>query len=727
MGIVESKKTSISENQGKGIVKVQTWGTSPDGGSGLMNFLSTQYRGENVGHASLEIRLPDSPENSELIKKYCYQDPEIPVERKMRKKDDGTEEAEYIVRFSFIPGKKSPFHLNFSYSDDTIYERAGHHTTERHYLEVSELEERRGSKRVISVFPACSLTEKGRALDFSTPQGQYILKVKEIENCNDLLETAKLLEKKYNALKENKKTVDLDHPSNKTILIAAKRLGIELPKGKFSLEELDNMLNVSEIKKNVQDKIAQLNKEKLVLMDKIDQREKKEENKQLVTALNDILKKLNDSNLDILPSEIEKLKIPEEIKNELLKLTELNELGQLKVKLENLREQCIKENERFSIESLTFFNNKDDYLCRGRPADGEIQLPLGAGENELNAAAMLEQMRKIVDSGYDYDLYTHNCSSTALSILKAGRDGAVSEVSPARGFTTTNPQTVYNEAIALRDKVCKVSAPQSLSNLDDFYASRTLGTKVIPRECSNVHEAILSFAVDNIFPEDEDITNKTFYVFSKSDRESILKHQDKLIPTDLLRDLWGIIPNRTLPLSKDGANNVVIDRNMTIGQLMQGLSILAQKNAETRLTKQDALIESNENDPYKILRDKIESEIMRLGNRTDQKSVKKTTDLTEAYINTVERLNSINPPLSNKERAALLFEELTPQLKVNTGFNFYEATSYAEVKKTAIELGVCEKTDYTNKFRNIVHEMREKCEQTKLEITEEQQSLFSPK
>jgi hypothetical protein len=89
--------------------------------------------------------------------------------------------------------------------------------------------------------------------------------------------------------------------------------------------------------------------------------------------------------------------------------------------------------------------------------------------------------------------------------------------------------------------------------------------------------------LDTIFPDDQDRNNNKFYVFSELDRQSLLKLENELIPTELLRELWNIVPNRTLPLSQDGANNVVIDKNMTFGQLIQGLSNLAQYNAENRL------------------------------------------------------------------------------------------------------------------------------------------------
>lgn len=187
---------------------------------------------------------------------------------------------EYVVRFSFIPGTtentKAKFHLNPSYKEDTIYERSGHHTTKRHYLEIAELQERRSNRRVINIFPASSLTEKGRLLDFSTPQGKYILKIKEMENCEDLLKTAQLLEKKCTALKENKKYINFYHPRNKTILIAAKQLNIELPKGKIPRDQLDSILNMAEAIQNIKNKSTQLEQDSITLMDQIDRKEQRE-------------------------------------------------------------------------------------------------------------------------------------------------------------------------------------------------------------------------------------------------------------------------------------------------------------------------------------------------------------------------------------------------------------------------------------------------------------------
>lgn len=52
----------------KGIAIIQTWGTNSQ----------TKYLNEDVGHASIELRLPVTPENDILIAQYCDQMPQIP-------------------------------------------------------------------------------------------------------------------------------------------------------------------------------------------------------------------------------------------------------------------------------------------------------------------------------------------------------------------------------------------------------------------------------------------------------------------------------------------------------------------------------------------------------------------------------------------------------------------------------------------------------------------------
>lgn len=579
-----------------GSVIVQTWGTNSKSHFGVKRLAVTKYRAENVGHASIELRLPDNEENTQLINRYCQvqSGTKIPFVKKLELNDDGTYASTYVVRFSFIPSNNDRlFHLNPTYKDDTNYERAGHHTTERHYLETADLVERRAHRRVINLFPDCSLTERGRALDFSSPKGKYILNKRDTANCKDLLATAQLIKNKIKDLKDNPTEIELKHPRNKTILLAAKRLGLELPKeNTISAEQLLSQLSV--VEKNIRDEIKELVNRLIPLKDMI---ENKEENTKCnlqsaeIRGIQDTLSELS-SFEEFAVWYSDNPNISKEIKEKIDALYPCvseddfdSFRANLRDELSNLYDFYSKVRLKNTSEATIFFENEDKYLCYGRPADSQVQLPLGSGKFELNAACMLEQMRTIVDSGFEYDLHTHNCSSTALSILKAGREGKVKEVSPAKVFAAATPQMVYNTAVAFRDNACNISASQSLLNLHAFYidSAQNLPLTVKSRTCANVHEAIVRFAVDNIFPEKSDEKNNVFYIFSKEAKKAILKEASKPIPTELLRDLWGIIPDRTLPLSTCKSHIAVIDQNMTMRQLIQGLTVLAQINAEERL------------------------------------------------------------------------------------------------------------------------------------------------
>ena len=60
---------------------------------------------------------------------------------------------------------------------------------------------------------------------------------------------------------------------------------------------------------------------------------------------------------------------------------------------------------------------------------------------------------------------------------------------------------------------------------------------------------------------------------------------------------WGIY-QENITSTRDGSVNGVIDKNMTMGELVQGLTILAQNNAEKTDLKIQVLTEQNqEKDP----------------------------------------------------------------------------------------------------------------------------------
>lgn len=62
-------------------VKVQTWGTHPGAGNGMLHAMDALLFGGNVGHASVAVTFPANAEGEKLIKEYCT-DPPIPYTKK---------------------------------------------------------------------------------------------------------------------------------------------------------------------------------------------------------------------------------------------------------------------------------------------------------------------------------------------------------------------------------------------------------------------------------------------------------------------------------------------------------------------------------------------------------------------------------------------------------------------------------------------------------------------
>ena len=223
----------------------------------------------------------------------------------------------------------------------------------------------------------------------------------------------------------------------------------------------------------------------------------------------------------------------------------------------------------------------------GRPADGEVQLPIGSKPGELDAESMLKQMNLIVTSMHAYSLETHNCSTTTLAILNAGKSRQTAAVRPALIISTDSPQKVFNEAVELRTKCCK-KISQSVNDLNEFFKnSESKYGKVVPQELymTDMDEVIKTFAISYIFPMQYDIDDNLFYTLTENHITLLMKHEKEYVSTELLRDLWDIIPQRSLPLTADGSFTAVIDKNLTIGNLIQGLTVLASMKAEQRLIK----------------------------------------------------------------------------------------------------------------------------------------------
>ena len=496
--------------------KIQTWGTTA-GESGILNFLKKSIKGENVGHASIELQLPATPENKLLIEKYCHPPAKIPfVEKPIGKNDDGTLQTVYIVRFSFLPGRSdtSKFSLAKTYAEDCMIEHSGANTTSRQYLEMHELSERRAGSKTIKLYPLNTLTEKGRAMDFASPEGKAVLYLKEYKDLDDAGNAINILKQKIKQVEKYPLRMSKDH---KTLALILKTLGIQ-------------------------------HKETLTQED------------------------------------TEKILADVDIKNR-ARTERSDELNRLMVALEPNLENG-------------FINKMTDYLARGRPADGEVELPLGEAHG-LNAEAMLAQMHDIAVSDHEYNLYTFNCSDAAALILNAGLDGHVSRVAPGMLPSLNTPQTIFDTALMHRNEKTYQSIHESIHNLNKFYETHDDKSIVtVQRDSSSLREAILNFAVETLFPTQGDQLTNQFYVFSAEDRVNFFQNTSfdelELVPTELLRDLWGIIPQRSLPLSLDQDYKVLIDQNLNFKDLIQGLTTLAQINATNRLSQHLGVTSENE-------------------------------------------------------------------------------------------------------------------------------------
>ncbi|KGP62414.1 hypothetical protein EP47_01080 [Legionella norrlandica] len=98
-------------------VEIKTWGTKEEIGNGLKNVMRQKFRGDDVGHVSLTMRLPVNEENQKLIKQYCVNDDGSDRVPHTMKYIGG--KPYYVVYWSFWPN-----HLH-TLREDIISERKG--------------------------------------------------------------------------------------------------------------------------------------------------------------------------------------------------------------------------------------------------------------------------------------------------------------------------------------------------------------------------------------------------------------------------------------------------------------------------------------------------------------------------------------------------------------------------------------------------------------------------
>lgn len=110
-----------------GTVEVRTWGTEHQYGSGLKSVLEKKFRGDDVGHAALVIRIAADDEGLRLINQYCLdKDGLVKIPFELRKIGN---QAVYEIYWSYWPNR-----LN-SMDADNRSERGG-----LEFRDVAELE-----------------------------------------------------------------------------------------------------------------------------------------------------------------------------------------------------------------------------------------------------------------------------------------------------------------------------------------------------------------------------------------------------------------------------------------------------------------------------------------------------------------------------------------------------------------------------------------------------------
>ena len=124
-------------------VKVLTWGTETDGGSGMGHFLDTRFFGGNVGHAAIQLVFPADAEGDRLVEQYCaankahvglpfvkrrYVTPSSSSTNTLDTENTAVySEAVYEVYWSWWPSKDDEKNLSQSIDDDQLSERMGTH------------------------------------------------------------------------------------------------------------------------------------------------------------------------------------------------------------------------------------------------------------------------------------------------------------------------------------------------------------------------------------------------------------------------------------------------------------------------------------------------------------------------------------------------------------------------------------------------------------------------
>ncbi len=250
-------------------VRVAVWGARPGGHQGLGHHLESELFGGNCGHVAMSLTIPVTPENTEMIKKYCSHPP-IPVEKqivkipKAKQDENGNwvpdhdappahEEEVYTITFSWWPGSGA-FFLNPSINSDGYDERIGvHREWDPRFREFIEVEERVHAGKIARTKMTYSAlnVEHSRDLALTSDQRKYLNIKAQEQMLTSVAQSLKVginkIEGKQSALDEIKKRKA--GIENKEVMLSEKQKDITLLMALRSSFDNDATLDLSDKEK----------------------------------------------------------------------------------------------------------------------------------------------------------------------------------------------------------------------------------------------------------------------------------------------------------------------------------------------------------------------------------------------------------------------------------------------------------------------------------------------
>jgi hypothetical protein len=513
-------------------VKIQTWGTHPGAGNGMLHFLDTKLFGGNVGHASVAVTFPANEQGKKLIEKYCS-DPVIPYSKKKisvpktdktgNKSSPAHEEEVYEVYFSWWPSPEEAENhsLMKNVTQDSRLERSGvAFEWDPKWEKIIHPEKRKSEgalgSRIITLGAESIIHKRemseAQFLELSI-MGKITSTQNKLESINLLLGKLEKLEKDI-LTKENSKL----STSEKLMLDSL------VPNWRFKIKspETISKTDVQRLKESTDRAKQDIGEVLEKLFVKL--KEVAPDNKVFVLSRLEAIKKIQENN-NKLKEYLEKnkeggFKVTEEYKilakqvmstwgenqkrkmNAFVEDTTTSEtvdpdtvqygLNVISTYIENTRgefENYIKQQNDLLVEAE---KRAEEHVIQGLPPDNVVSLPIASssfpGTNEgleggLDVEKMLAKMKELTSKEAEgFDLYTKNCSKTVGAILESGAENRPDLrnffQNKAFGFFG-NPQEVYNNSIKFQAAVLQGNKPSLLSSIRDFNPLERAGGWVI--------------------------------------------------------------------------------------------------------------------------------------------------------------------------------------------------------------------------------------------------------